>query len=495
MKKILKYLNPLAQLGKKRYSLAFPLTFSLVVCIISEIYANQIVHNPGIVGRYIILVNVASLIYFSFRDGVRAGIIASIIPILYYVYIIYSRDYTGTRLTSGIVATVSLGALYLIIAGIIGWLKQTIDNLIEKEQVARIHAQDAKTRLEAIMEQLPVGVILTDKEGSLDMSNKQADLIGGMKIPGFTLGKPETYPKNNKFYAHENNKPLGNGDWPLVQSFKTGKPVEKYISLERPDGKELYLQVKSSIIRNKKKEVLAGATIITDITQQKEIEDRKDDFINMASHELKTPLTSTKLFIKSFEKHLKNNGDEKGVQLLGKIDKQMNKLTHLVKELLDVTNINRGQLKLTKEQFPISEVIKETIEDLGPTTKQQFQIKNVTNHIVNADKEKIMQVLANFITNAIKYSRSEDIIIKSKKENNSVVVGVQDFGIGIPKNQQKKIFGRFYQAHKTAENTYPGIGLGLFIASEIINLHKGKIWVESELDKGSTFYFSLPAKS
>ncbi len=498
LKQLLNHLNPFVNLGKKDYKIFFPLLFMVAYTVILETYAYGIAKNPQIVGLPAIILNLVFIVYFSLRNGLKSGFIATGITILYYVYIVYTRHYQGQRLTSSINTIVALGFVYLIISTVIGWLKQRIDSLISKEMEARIHAEESRARLESIIDQLPVGVIITDREGRLDIANKHADLITGMKVPGFTLGKPETYSlrNDNTNIATEHGKPIKDGDWPLVQAFSTGKPVEKYISLKRKDGRKFYLQLTASIIRSKNKEFIAAAEIINDVTQQKEIEDRKDDFINMASHELKTPLTSAKIFLGSLKLHLKNQGDEKGQQFLEKTDKQITKLTNLVKELLDVTSINQGRLKLNQESFSIGEIVKEIVEDLQPTTPQKLQIKSSTDQKVTGDKEKIMQVLANFITNAIKYSPPEkNIILNTKKEGTNVVVSVQDFGIGISKQQQEKVFGRFYQAHQTEESTYPGIGLGLFIAAEIIRLHKGKIWVKSTEGKGSTFFFSLPIES
>lgn len=486
-KKLANYLNPVNRLGKKR-SLLFPFTFSLAVCIISEILANEILHAPGIVGRYIILVNVASLIYFAFRDGVLAGILASVIPTLYYLYIIYTRHYTGEQLTAGITTTISLGILYIFIASIIGWLKQTIDTLLEREMRARVHAEEAITRLDAILEQLPVGVLITDNNGNLDIANRRFDVLSGKNVTKANINKLEDY-----IILKEDGTPMEDEDWPLSQALTTGKSTSRELFVRRPDGKKLYLQMSASLIRNKQKKVIAGAAIISDVTQQKEMEQRKDDFINMASHELRTPLTSVNIYMNVLRRHMEATKDQRGLMLQNKIDKQLFNLTELVYRLLDITNIEKGKLTLRKEKFFVKELSGEIVESLENLSKHKLILDWNTREVVNADRERIRQVLINLVSNAIKYSPEDsEIVIGSKKDDRYLIVSVTDSGMGIPKKDVTKVFERFYQVDEKRGKTYPGLGLGLHICKKIIEAHNGKIWVESAFGKGSTFYFSLP---
>jgi hypothetical protein len=257
IKKILTQLNPFISLGQKRYGVTFPIVFMITWTVLLEFYAHVIVKNPDIVGLPAIIFNIVFIVYFSLRNGMRGGFVASVITILYYVYITYTHNYSEERLAGSINTIIALGGVYIMISAVIGWLKQRVDSLISTEKNARIHAEESRTRLEAILEQLPVGVMVLDKDGKLDMANKQTEILAGMKIPNFTLGKPGTYKNgNSKAVVTENGKPLKDEDWPLALSFATGKPVQKYISLKRDDGKELFLHITSSLIRNKKKNIL-----------------------------------------------------------------------------------------------------------------------------------------------------------------------------------------------------------------------------------------------
>jgi PAS domain S-box-containing protein len=488
MKKIANYLNPFANLGKQKSGVIFPLIFMICWILALEFYGQVIIKNPTAVGLPAIIFNLVYIVYFSFRDGFKGGFAATIITIFYYMYIINSRHYEGQRLINSINTVVALGFVFFLISGVIGWLKQMLDKLINEEMLARLDAEEAKTRLEVILEQLPVGVLITDKNGKFSIANKQADILSGRKITAGNYEKVSGY-----MLIKEDGKPMKDADWPLAQAIATGKSATKEILVKRPDGKKLYLNISASLIHNKRKEVIAGAAIISDITGQKEMEERKDDFINMASHELRTPLTSVNIYMNVLRRHMEKANDSRGLSLQEKIDKQLFSLTELVYRLLDITNIEKGKLTLQKEKFFVKELTAEIVESLQNLSKHKLILNWHTNELIMADRERIRQVLINLVSNAIKYSPEDTkIMLGSQKNDGYINVFVKDAGRGIPKDDTKRIFDRFYQVDEKRGKTYPGLGLGLHICKKIIDAHGGKIWVESELGKGSTFYFSLP---
>lgn len=235
----------------------------------------------------------------------------------------------------------------------------------------------------------------------------------------------------------------------------------------------------------------------TDIHEMKELDQQKDYFISMASHELKTPFTSLKGYAQILHNRYQNSGDVFLTGALNTIDRQITRLTKLIAELLDLSKIKSGSLSLNEEYFPVNELIKEIAEEIrhiNPAYSIDF-IKG-TEVTVYADKERIGQVLTNLLNNAIKYSpASNKIKIESVISNNMVTVSVEDYGVGILKKDHAKIFERFYRVEGKNEKTFPGFGIGLFIASEIVRRSNGQIGVESEPGKGSVFYFSLPLQS
>lgn len=233
-----------------------------------------------------------------------------------------------------------------------------------------------------------------------------------------------------------------------------------------------------------------------DITERKALENQKEEFIGIASHELKTPVTSIKAYAEILQESLQKAGDRESVELIDKLNKQVDRLTNLIKDLLDVTKITRGQIQFRNDYFDINELIDRTTEEMQGTSPRHRFVKELQPvPPVWGDQERIGQVLANLLSNAIKYSPDADkIIIRSKAENGQVTVCVKDFGIGLTREMTEKVFERFFRANDPNINTYPGLGLGLFIASDIVKRHGGKIWVSSVKNKGAEFSFSLPLK-
>lgn len=232
----------------------------------------------------------------------------------------------------------------------------------------------------------------------------------------------------------------------------------------------------------------------TDIQNIKEQEQQKDYFISMASHELKTPLTSIKGYVQILQTMYVEKEDSFLQKSLKTIDRQIITLTKLISELLDISKIKSGGLDLNLEHFEMTDLIQEVVAEIKHINPD-YQISVTANEkaMVYADHGRIGQVLINFLTNAVKYAPQSKIIkVNCYIKNNNVIVSVQDFGIGISKNEQEKVFERFYRVEGRNEKTFPGFGIGLFISSEIIKKHQGKIGLKSELGKGSVFSFELP---
>ena len=231
-----------------------------------------------------------------------------------------------------------------------------------------------------------------------------------------------------------------------------------------------------------------------DITERKVFEHQKNEFIGVASHELKTPVTSIKAYAQILEDVFLKAGDHKSAQLLGKMNTQVDRLTTLIVDLLDFTRIEGGNLKFREVEYNLNELINEVTEDMQRTSTQHVIEKKITNNIrVRGDRYRIGQVLTNLLSNAIKYSpKAKKIIVGTKVGKASVIISIKDFGMGIEQDMLEKVFERFFRVTQTNLNTFPGLGLGLYIAAEIVKRQGGKIWVKSIKNKGSTFFFSLP---
>ena len=220
---------------------------------------------------------------------------------------------------------------------------------------------------------------------------------------------------------------------------------------------------------------------------------KKDDFMNIASHELKTPVTSLKAYTQIFKMEAAELGNKKKEMMLEKMDAQINKLTSLINDLLDTSKLREGELIYNRQPVNFNEAVKEAVDEVQRTSSDhKIILENNPAVTVMADKERIGQVISNLLTNAIKYCQDCDIKINTEIRDKKVICSVYDKGIGIAKDQQDKIFERYYRIPGQNLHTYPGLGLGLYISKEIILRHEGEIWVESEPGKGTTFFFSLP---
>ncbi|NCI46745.1 PAS domain-containing protein [Sediminibacterium sp. WSJ-3] len=220
----------------------------------------------------------------------------------------------------------------------------------------------------------------------------------------------------------------------------------------------------------------------------------RDDFIGVASHELKTPVTSMKVYGEIVKEKMELIGTPQDADMVSKLNGQIDRLIHLINTLLDTTRIAEGQLRLALESLDLCELVEDRVNELRPTTGHRFTIQaEQPLPRLPADRERIGQVLTNLLSNAIKYSpKTSEIVVTCTRREHTAEISVSDQGLGIPESDQSKIFDRFYRVISENRSTYPGMGLGLYIASQIITRHHGKLWLRSAPGKGSTFIFSLP---
>lgn len=283
-------------------------------------------------------------------------------------------------------------------------------------------------------------------------------------------------------------------------SLETGEQFEMEVRCLNKSGNYKWHLSRIEPVRDEIGNISMWISTNTEIQKLKEEEKRKGDFLKMVSHELKTPVTSIKGYVQLLLSMLKK--EERGIQInslplkpsLERIDHQIKRLTRLISEMLDLSRIEENKLEIKKQIFELNDLVDETVQDISYTnTQHNIEVIHEYRTRINGDKDRIGQVLINFITNAIKYSpESNDIVIRIRKhENNQVSVSVKDQGIGIDKKNHKNIFKRFYRIGGKDEETYSGFGIGLYLAKEIIERHNGSITVKSKKGKGSDFCFIL----
>jgi signal transduction histidine kinase len=234
--------------------------------------------------------------------------------------------------------------------------------------------------------------------------------------------------------------------------------------------------------------------IVVDITEQKQNDLRRSKFIGMVSHELKTPLTALKAYIQMLNNWAKKQKDSFTIGALSKVEKQVKKMLQMINSLLNLSGAEAGKIHLNKQEFAMDELISEVIEEtMFITASHNITVAPCDPILVNADRDKIEQVLVNLLSNAAKYSgKDEPIEVICSKEANTLTVSIRDHGMGIAKTDIEKLFTPHYRAETKETEKIAGFGIGLYLCSEIIHRHQGKIWVESEPGQGSTFLFTLP---
>jgi signal transduction histidine kinase len=234
--------------------------------------------------------------------------------------------------------------------------------------------------------------------------------------------------------------------------------------------------------------------ILQDITEQKKDELRKNDFIAMVSHELKTPLTSINGYMQILELRAEKHSDSFILNMVGKSTRQISKMIALINGFLNVSRLESGKIHIERSIFDLALLVKEVEEDsLASISSHKVIFAPVVQTWVNADRDKIGQVINNLISNAVKYSAGGSTInVACIIKNNAALFSVQDAGIGISKDDIPKLFDRYYRVQNPDTGSISGFGIGLYLCCEIIRRHDGKLWVRSELGKGSIFKFCLP---
>lgn len=285
----------------------------------------------------------------------------------------------------------------------------------------------------------------------------------------------------------------------FMTAFEKRSPFQSKFRLRRSDGQYRWVLSQGNVLYNPQFAGYIGS--LTDITEQelaqqatKILMQKKDEFMSIASHELKTPITSMKASLQILERLSFQKGQLQQIHtFIGKANKQVNKLITLVEDLLDVTKIHAGKMQFNHSVFNIEEVLTDCVEQVKSQTNTHQIITYGSNEVfIRADKHRIEQVIINFLSNAIKYSPDADrVLINLQKDEQYLKIAIQDFGIGIPSDKLRYIFNRFFRVEESSQK-FSGLGLGLYISSEIVKRHGGDIGVESQEGEGAIFWFTLP---
>lgn len=348
---------------------------------------------------------------------------------------------------------------------------------------SRLSAEKS-ARLGAIIDSSEDAIISKTTEGIVTSWNSSAERTFGYtseEMIGQSILKllpPERLEEEPMILAR-----LRNGE--RVEHFETVR-VTKY-------NQKINVSLSISPIKDAQGNIIGLSKIARDITEKKQEELRKNDFIAMVSHELKTPLTSIRTYIQVLLAKSKNEEDVFKMNALTRADAQAKKMTSMIHDFLSLARLEEGKIRITKEEFELHDLIEEIASDAQfLTTSHNVKVVDCKDIRINADRDKIGQVLINLLSNAIKYSpKGGTIIIGCAKNDNNLKIYVSDEGVGISANDQKRLFDKFYRVKDEKIKTISGFGIGLYLVAEILRYHNTEIKVESMEDVGSTFYFMM----
>ena len=367
----------------------------------------------------------------------------------------------------------------------IGQLGQAINDLSFKIKEAQESTESERQRLDSVLRHMSDGVIATDRRGRIVIMNTAALDILNLKSEK-VIGIPllSILPLDEKVTFRE-----------LLETQQ-----ERLIHLEE-DGEDSIIQCEFSVIQRESGFISGLVCVLTDVTEQQKIDRERRNFVSNVSHELRTPLTSIKSYTEALVDGAWEN-KEIAPGFLKVIETETDRMMRMITDLLNLSRMDQNRLGLEKEFINMNELVVhivnrfEMVLQSEPYREKNYRIlTDITQRDlwVELDQDKITQVLDNIINNAIKYSPDGGrIIVRLMETHTDIIVSVSDEGLGIARKDIPHLFDRFYRVDKARSRAMGGSGLGLAIAQEVVQLHGGKIWVNSIENKGSTFFVSLP---
>jgi len=380
-----------------------------------------------------------------------------------------------------------------------------IVNDITEKKISEFKVYENQKKFQSLVETTSDFIWEMDINGIYTYCSPQMERLWGLK-PEQMIGKTPF-----------DLLPSGGGKQALKAFSALSKSAVPFTNMEAPSfdstGRVRFLEISGVPFFDIAGKLCGYRGITRDITERKKAEEKikqqniqlkkldhiKTDFLNVTSHELRTPMAAMKGYLQMLSKQRLGNVTPEQKNALEVVLRNTNRLDNLIQEILDVSQLESGTMKFIPEKTDISKMIEEVTETVQPNAnvkniKINMELEEVPELVI--DQQHIKQAIMNLVDNAIKFSSRDSIInlsIKAKKDN--VLFEVQDFGRGMPKKEQKKIFERFYQIDSSMDRKFGGVGLGLAISRDIVLVHGGKMWVNSTVGKGSTFGFTLPVKS
>ncbi len=352
----------------------------------------------------------------------------------------------------------------------------------------------AKVLEPAILAAIPDAIIAVDNEQHVVYFNKAAEAITGFQEKD-ALGKHV----NQLITLGNDNGPISVSDYSPLNTNEKNSTVFTIKNAKLSTGKrEAFVSLTTIKALSPQSGSINNILILQDVTEQKQANDTEQDFVSMAAHELRAPLTSINGYLAVFMEENKSQLNKDQQMLLTRMKISTEQLISLVENLLSASRIQRGIFSITKEMVNWESLVADIVADFQEQAHEktiQLTLRPPQEALpaINVDKFRITEVLTNLLSNALHYSDKNSLITVSiDKNEHDVVTHIIDNGQGIPKELQSQLFTKFFRVAGKSKDDSKGTGLGLYIAKQIVDRHGGKIWVESEPGKGSAFSFSLP---
>lgn len=377
-------------------------------------------------------------------------------------------------------------------------IKLAVINVLEDINDEKAKVLDREQRLQTVLESIAEGVIVIDKDRRIVMTN---NTILNMLVYSKNEFEGKDYREVVKIYNEEKNE-IDMGF--IEEMFNNGETFSRFDKslIENKDGNRIPINETAAPIKDSNGNVVRIVLVVRDATEQRKVENMRKEFVSIASHQLRAPLTGMSWYLEMLlDEKTNSNLSIEQREYINMVMESNKKMIYLVNELLDISRIEGGrELQFVKSDSDFIQLVLDVIEEQKGLASQKninliFNKQFEGQLIVNMDRDKIRQAIVNLINNAIKYTRNNgEVIIEVKSENEKVYFIVKDNGIGIPKEQQGRIFEKFFRGDNAVEIQAQGSGLGLYVVKEMIEKHGGNISFISEQNKGTTFTVELPLK-
>lgn len=362
----------------------------------------------------------------------------------------------------------------------------------EHERALREELQVSQERLAHVIEMIPSGITIVDRNGRITLANASAEQILGLTRNEIT---ERTFNDPRWKITTEDGEPFPEDRLPFVQVMRTGETVFGVVhAIERPDGRRTILSINAAPLHDPSGVIVGMVASLTDITERRQVERLREEFVSLISHDLRGPLTPLVGMADWLRRALDNKGLESEAHGADMILTNAKRMNSMIQDLVDSVRLESGQVELHKGMRDLLQLIRNIVERVGSLEERRRIRVEAPEWVppVAIDADRLERVVVNLVTNALRYSPPETpVVVRVGCTRDRAIVSVSDQGVGVPPEDLPHIFDRFYRA-RTGKKAEEGLGLGLYIARLLVEAHGGRIWCESEVGKGSTFSFSIP---